>query len=145
MAKPEKRVALITGAAGGLGLSVADLLAESGHDLVLVDVRQDALTSAANELQPSGARIKNISADLADVSECERAIAEAIAYFGKVDILVNSAAILARKELDEVSAESFDQVFHVNARAPFFLMRAAMRDMAKRKWGRIVNVISFGV
>lgn len=145
MTDPKKRVAAITGAAGGLGLSVATLLAGSGHDLALIDSREDALAKAAIHLKESGARLKAIPADLGIVSECERVIAETIAHFGAVDILVNSAAILARAELDDVTAESFDRIFHVNARAPFFLMRAAMRDMVKRKWGRIVNVTSFGV
>jgi NAD(P)-dependent dehydrogenase (short-subunit alcohol dehydrogenase family) len=142
---PIKRVAVITGAAGGLGLSVVKLLAASGHDLALIDVREDALTTAADELRNSGARFNVIPADLASVSECERVIAETIAYFGRIDILVNSAGVLARKELEDVTAESFDETFHVNARAPFFLTRAAIADMAKRRWGRVVNFTSIGV
>jgi len=136
---------MITGAAGGLGSSVARLLAESGHDLALVDLPGDGLTTLQKELQLLGSNVESLPADLAEVSECERIVAHTINKFGRLDVLVNSAAILARAELEDVTAESFDRIFHVNARAPFFLMRAAMRDMVKRNWGRIVNVTSFGV
>ena len=140
-----KRVAMVTGAAGGLGSAVVQLLAKSGHDLAIVDLAAEGLTALEKELGSQGSKIESLPADLAQVSECERVVAHTIDKFGRLDILVNSAAILARAELDDVTAESFDKVFHVNARAPFFLMRAAMRDMVKRNWGRIVNVTSFGV
>jgi 3-oxoacyl-[acyl-carrier protein] reductase len=145
MTDATRRVAMITGAAGGLGSAVARLLAETGHDLALVDLPGDCLTELRFELQNLPANIESLPADLGDVAECERVVSQAIRRFGKLDILVNAAAILARAELDGVTPESFDRIFHVNARAPFFLMRAAMRDMAKRRWGRIVNFTSIGV
>ncbi|MFN8457748.1 MAG: SDR family oxidoreductase [Anaerolineae bacterium] len=145
MAGENRQVALITGAAGGLGSAVAQLLASSGHDLALVDVREEALAAVAKELAGSGVSLETLPADLSSVSECERVVAETIERLGQVDILVNAAAILARRELEDVTAESFDEIFHINARAPFFLMRAAMRDMARRNWGRIVNITSVGV
>jgi NAD(P)-dependent dehydrogenase (short-subunit alcohol dehydrogenase family) len=145
MSPAVKRVAMITGAAGGLGSAVARLLAERGHDLALVDLPGSGLSAVQKELQELGSKVELLPADLAQVSDCERVVAEAIRGHGQLDILVNSAAILARAELDDVTAESFDRIFHVNARAPFFLMRTAMRNMAERKWGRIVNITSFGV
>jgi len=139
------RAAMVTGAAGGLGSAVSRLLAETGHDLALVDLPGDGLSVVRRELEGLGAKIVSLPADLAQVSECERVVSHAIRELGRLDILVNSAAILARAELEAVTAESFDHIFHVNARAPYFLMRAAMRDMVNRKWGRIVNITSFGV
>jgi 3-oxoacyl-[acyl-carrier protein] reductase len=136
---------MITGAAGGLGSAVARLLAEAGNNLALVDLPGDGLTALSQELQSLPANIESLPADLGDVAECERVVSQTIRRFGRLDILVNAAAILARAELDDVTPESFDRIFHVNARAPFFLMRAAMRDMAKRGWGRIVNFTSIGV
>jgi 3-oxoacyl-[acyl-carrier protein] reductase len=138
------RVAIVTGAAGGLGSATARLLAERGHDLALVDVREDALKEVAGKLAP-GVRLETMAADLSSTADCERVVAETIAHFGRVDILVNAAAVLARRALDDVTAESFDRIFSINARAPFFLARAAIRDMEKRGWGRIVNVTSTGV
>ena len=145
MAGVNRRVAIVTGAAGGLGSVVAQLLASSSHDLALVDVREEGLVTVAGELAESGVRLEMLPADLSQVSECERVVAETIERLGRVDILVNAAAILARRELEDVTAESFDKIFHINARAPFFLMRAAIPDMVKRNWGRIVNITSIGV
>ena len=145
MAQHQRRVAIVTGAAGGLGAAVARLLASSGHDLALVDNREDDLASIVGELGRSAGAVEQLVADLSHVEECEQVIADSIQRLGKIDILVNSAAILARRELDDVTANSFDEIFHTNARAPFFLMRAAIRDMEKRSWGRIVNMISCGV
>jgi NAD(P)-dependent dehydrogenase (short-subunit alcohol dehydrogenase family) len=145
MNNSDRRVAVVTGAAGGLGSSVARLLAERGHDLALVDVRAQPLEELARELRANGAKAQVVAADLAKVADCERVIAEAIGTLGKVDILVNAAAILARRALDDVTEDSFDAIFAVNARAPYFLTRAAMRDMEKRGWGRVVFVTSTGV
>lgn len=145
MSNSSKRVAVITGAAAGLGLATAHLLAKKNHDVVLIDVREDALQSAAAEFTNIPVRVETLLADLAKVSECERVIAESIHRMGRLDILINCAAILARRELQDVTAESFDAIYNVNARAPFFLMRAAIPDMAKRNWGRIVNICSVGI
>jgi 3-oxoacyl-[acyl-carrier protein] reductase len=140
-----RRVAIITGAAGGLGSAVAQLLASSGHDLMLVDIRTEALANAVGELSGSGARAEQMTSDLGCTLQCGQVVDQTIQRLGRVDILVNAASILARRPLNEVTGESFDEIFHVNCRAPFFLMRAAIADMAKRQWGRIVNVTSVGV
>ncbi len=145
MTETTRRAAVITGAAGGLGGAVARLLASRNHDVALVDVREEPLEELRRELLPTGARVEAITADLAEEADCERVIAEAVARLGKVDILINSAAILHRRALEEVTGESFDYVFHINCRAPFFLIRAAMADMEKRGWGRVVNFTSIGV
>jgi 3-oxoacyl-[acyl-carrier protein] reductase len=141
----DRRVALITGAAGGLGSQVARLFAERQHDVMMVDVRAPGLQAAAAGLGERPVRVETLAADLADVVECERAVAETVARLGRVDILVNAAAILDRRELEDMTGDTFDHVFHINARAPFFLIRAAIADMARRGWGRIVNVTSVGV
>ena len=145
MSDTNKRVALVTGGAAGLGLATAQLLAQRSHDVVIVDVREDALKAAAAELKSSNVRIEAIAADLGKVCECERVVEETIRRMGKIDILVNCAAILARRELEDVTGESFDEVYNINARAPFFLMRAAIADMAKRAIRGIVNLCSVGI
>jgi NAD(P)-dependent dehydrogenase (short-subunit alcohol dehydrogenase family) len=141
----ENRVAVVTGAAGGLGFAVAQLLASSNHDLMLVDIRKEDLASVVGDLQETGVMLEKLVADLSLVSECEQVVAETIKRLGRVDILVNAAAMLARRSLEDVTAESFDEIFHVNCRAVFFLSRAAIADMEKRNWGRIVNITSVGV
>jgi 3-oxoacyl-[acyl-carrier protein] reductase len=145
MAGSKNRVALVTGAGGGLGSNVARLLAASGHDVVLVDVKQDAIKKLAQELRSNGVTIEPISADLTLSSECVRVIQHTIKAFGKIDVLVTAAAILGRIPPEKVTDESFEKIFGLNSRAVFYLCREAMADMEKRKWGRIVTVTSTGV
>jgi NAD(P)-dependent dehydrogenase (short-subunit alcohol dehydrogenase family) len=145
MSDTPRRIAVITGAAGGLGSAVARLLAARHHDLFLVDNRAEPLEAVKREIGQAGARVETLAADLAQEEECERVIPQAVARLGQVDILINSAAVLHRRALEEVTGESFDFVFHVNCRAPFLLTRAAMADMEKRNWGRVVNFTSIGV
>jgi NAD(P)-dependent dehydrogenase (short-subunit alcohol dehydrogenase family) len=141
-----RRVAIITGAGGGLGGAVARLLAEAGdHRLSLIDNRREALESIAAEITAMGTEAEALVTDLGVAAEAEAVVPATIARFGRVDILVNAAAILHRRGFDEVTPVDFDDVFHINAFAPFILARAAMPDMASRNWGRIVNVTSTGV
>ncbi len=83
--------------------------------------------------------------DLSTWSDCELVVPDALRRFGRVDILVNAAAVLARNPMEEVTAESFDRVIHTNTRPVFLLSRAVIPDMESRHWGRIINVTSTGV
>jgi 3-oxoacyl-[acyl-carrier protein] reductase len=139
---PESRVAIVTGAAGGLGAAVSRLLAAQGRRVVMVDVAAARLAELAGALgEPAVA----LPADLSRVLECERVVAETVERLGRVDILVNSAAILARTPLEEADEASFQRIFDTNCRSVFFLCRAAIADMERRGWGRIVNLTSIGV
>ncbi len=143
--KPE-RVAVITGAGGGLGGAVARLLTEAGtFRLFLVDNRPGPVDAIAAEVGALGADAAALVVNLGAADEAEAVIPRTIERFGRVDVLVNAAAILHRREFQEVTPRDFDDVFHINAFAPFILARAAMPDMASRGWGRIVNVTSTGV
>jgi len=139
------RVAIITGAAGGLGSSVARLLASSGHDLALVDIKGDELSKLASEVAGLGVRCHSVAADLAQDAECRKVIEQTLSTLGKVDILVNAAALLGRTPLEDVTDMAFSKIFNVNCKAVFLLARDAMKDMEKRQWGRVVNVTSIGV
>ena len=142
----DTRVALITGAGGGLGGAVARLLAEAGTwRLVLVDIRDEALEATATDTRALGAATEVLATDLVASAAVESVVPWAIDAFGRVDALVNAAAILHRRAFHEVTPDDFDRIFHINTFAPFLLARAAMPDMASRGWGRIVNVTSTGV
>ena len=123
------RTALVTGSAQGIGRSVAEVLAASGHRVIGVDIHDHEL--------PGG---HVILADLADPAAVERLIAEA----GPVDVLVNNAAILVERPIDAITIEEFDRMVAVNLRAPFLLSRGFGPGMRERGWGRIVNVSSIG-
>ena len=141
-----ERVALITGAGGGLGGAVATLLAEArSYRLALVDNRAQALEATMRAMREHGAEAEAIVADLADPEAAEAVVRRVRDRFGRVDALVNAAAVLHRRAFADVTPADFDLVFAINARAPFILARAAMPDMASRGWGRIVNVTSTGV
>jgi NAD(P)-dependent dehydrogenase (short-subunit alcohol dehydrogenase family) len=140
------RVAIITGGGGGLGSAVAGLLADAGgYRLSLVDNRAEALAPVVADLRARGVEAEPLIADLSVAAEVETVVPRTIERFGRVDVLVNAAAILHRQTFDEVTPQDFDDVFHINTLAPFLLCRAAMPDMASRGWGRIVNVTSTGV
>jgi NAD(P)-dependent dehydrogenase (short-subunit alcohol dehydrogenase family) len=140
------RVAIITGAGGGLGGAVARLLAEAGgYRLSLVDNRADTLGPVLEDLRSHGVDAEGLIADLGSPVEAESVVPRTVERFGRVDVLVNAAAILHRQTFDAVTPQDFDAVFHINTLAPFLLCRAAMPDMASRGWGRIVNVTSTGV
>ena len=140
------RVAIVTGAGGGLGSAVARLLAETGdYHLSLVDNRRDAVETVADEVRALGADAAPLVVDLGSAEAAESVVPQTIDRFGRVDALVNAAAILHRRDFDAVTPKDFDDVFHINTLAPFLLARAAMPDMASRGWGRIVNVTSTGV
>jgi NAD(P)-dependent dehydrogenase (short-subunit alcohol dehydrogenase family) len=141
-----ERVAIVTGAGGGLGGAVAKLLAETGdYRLSLVDNRAEAVERVVAEVQSLGADVEAMVVDLGVAAEAESVVPTTIASFGRVDAIVNAAAILHRQDFDAVTPQDFDAVFHVNTLAPFILARAAIPDMAQRGWGRIVNVTSTGV
>jgi NAD(P)-dependent dehydrogenase (short-subunit alcohol dehydrogenase family) len=141
-----QRVAIITGAGGGLGSAVAKLLAGAGgYRLSLVDNRREAVERTVVDVRDLGAEAEAIVVDLGAADEAESVVPQTIARFGRVDALVNAAAILHRRQFDEITPQDFDTVFHINTRAPLLLARAAMPDMASRGWGRIVNVTSTGV
>ena len=141
-----ERVAIVTGAGGGLGSAVARLLAETrDYRLCLVDNRRDAVETVADEVRALGADAEALVVDLGSAEAAESVVPRTIDRFGRVDALVNAAAILHRRDFDAVTPKDFDDVFHINTLAPFLLARAAMPDMASRGWGRIVNVTSTGV
>jgi len=145
MTSRTNRVALVTGAAGGLGSQVATLFAKQGLSVALVDVKENGLKRVISEIDNVSGTLIALPADLTSVEKCEGVVAAAISQLGRVDVLVNAAAIFERCELEDMTPEFFDRTFHINARAPFFLTRAAMANMANRKWGRVVNITSVGV
>jgi NAD(P)-dependent dehydrogenase (short-subunit alcohol dehydrogenase family) len=123
-----ERIALVTGSAQGIGRAIATALAASGHMVVGVDLRD----------QEPGPMARVVRADLGLVASIDRLVADV----GRVDILVNNAAILVEKPIAEISVEEFDLTMAVNLRAPFLLSRSFGSAMCERGWGRIVNISS---
>lgn len=125
-----RRVALVTGSAGGIGRAIAVALAESGHEVVGVD----------RVPQPDGVLERTEVIDLADAAECEALIRRV----GRVDVLVNNASVLVVRPLEELELADFQSLFDINQRAPVLLTRGVLPGMAERGWGRIINLSSVG-
>jgi NAD(P)-dependent dehydrogenase (short-subunit alcohol dehydrogenase family) len=125
-----QRTALVTGTAQGIGRAIAEALVADGHRVIGVDVRD----------QDAGPMVRTIRADLAEPAAIEAIAADVVA----ADILVNNAAILIEKPIEETSVGDFDRTIAVNLRAPFLLSRAIGSGMKERGWGRIVNISSVG-
>lgn len=121
------RRALVTGSAQGIGAAIASHLAESGYDVIGVDVTK---TTVPGWLQ----------FDLSSWSAC----LELAATVGVVDVLVNNAAVLVESLASSVTSEDFEKMIAVNLRAPFLLTRELMPGMQERKFGRVVNISSIG-
>jgi 3-oxoacyl-[acyl-carrier protein] reductase len=132
------RTALVTGASGGIGDAIAGQLHAQGATVVLAGRRRDALTALADRL---GERTRVAVADLAEPQAAEQLIAAADAE-GGVDVLVNNAGLTRDSLALRMKDEDWQTVLDVNLSAGFRLIRAALRGMMRRRWGRIVNVTS---
>ncbi len=131
------RVALVTGAAQGIGRAIADAFLDEEAVVVGVDVRADGLASLA-----SRERAHALEADLSDPRSCSDLLARAVSLAGRVDVLVNCAGVQPDGSALDITLEEFDRTIAVNTRAPFVLMQQACRHMIASGGGAIVNVTS---
>jgi NAD(P)-dependent dehydrogenase (short-subunit alcohol dehydrogenase family) len=137
------KVAIVTGGTQGLGAAIALLLAKRGaHGLVICGRNQvKGQQQAQKILTATGVPTHYVPADLANVADCQRVVAQADEQFGRVDILVNAAALTDRGTILDTTPELFDHMFAVNVRAPFFLMQETVKVMRREKIeGSIVNI-----
>lgn len=137
------KVAIVTGGSRGLGKDMAMGLAQAGADLALLARNPKTLEEAAQEIrEATGRRVECVPTDLGDVDAGKEAVAKVLELFGKIDILVNNAAILERVAVDDVTPEVFDRMVNVNLRAPYFLAQEVVRAYMKEHGGNIVNICS---
>jgi len=138
----EGKVAVITGAAQGIGLSIAELFCREGAAAVLVDVDAQRAGQSAQALAATGARAVGLKADVSRYEDCEAVIAEAVKTFGRVDILVNNAGVTKDNLILRLSEADWDLVMDVNLKGAFNFIKAAARVMLKARSGRIINIAS---
>src|SRR5437667_1007571 len=136
------RIGLVTGAGRGLGRATALLFAREGADVAAVDIDPTSAKETAEHVLSLGRRSAAIVADLSDAALAAGAVAEAIDRLGRLDILVNAAAVLDVEPLLAVTPAAWDRAFAVNARGLFFTLQAAARVMARQGGGRIINISS---
>jgi glucose 1-dehydrogenase len=143
MKKLEDRVAIVTGAARGIGRACAEALAREGARVVLADVSEDEGEAAARDLAKGGADARFLRCDVgsrADVEALARAAEEA---WGRIDVLINNAAIVHKAPFLELGEEDFERVLRVNLKGPFLVAQRVARQMvAAGTGGSIVNLSS---
>ena len=136
------RVALVTGSGRGIGRAVALKLAQRGADIAVSDILTAEAAAVAEEVRALGRQATALTADVSVSEDVTRMVAEAKAALGKVDILVNNAGIARDGLLLRMSDDDWDKVIAVDLRSVFLCTKAVMRDMTRKRWGRIINISS---
>jgi NAD(P)-dependent dehydrogenase (short-subunit alcohol dehydrogenase family) len=137
------RAALVTGGSKGLGKAMARGLAEAGADVVISSRREDALKDAAREIgEGTKGKVKYVVADMTDRADVARLAEQAIAAFGKIDVLVNNAGDNKPQPIDQIQDEVWDGLIELNLSSCMALSRALAPGMKERKWGRIIHISS---
>jgi 3-oxoacyl-[acyl-carrier protein] reductase len=136
------KVALVTGAAQGIGRAISMRLAREGADVAAADVELDPARSAVAEMEKLQVGAAAFRADVSDSSQVEELVAKTVERFSTIDILVNNAGITRDSLLIRASEEDWDRVLAVNLKGAFNLIKSVAKLMIKQKSGRIVNITS---
>lgn len=138
----EGKVALLTGAAAGIGRATALLFSQEGAAVAIVDRDQARGRRVAETIKKNRQKALFIAADVSQALECKRAVETAVCEFGKIDILYNGAGIIRRATVVETSEEDWDRVMAVNVKSIFLLSKYALPVMARSGGGVIINISS---
>ena len=139
----ENKVALITGAARGIGKAIAKKFAENGYNVVInyVSAKTDIKT-LTKEFEDLGVKALLVKADVSNKEEAEGLVNQTIEKFGKIDVLVNNAGITKDNLLMRMSEEDFEKVLDINLKGTFLITKFATKYMMKKRYGSIVNLAS---
>jgi gluconate 5-dehydrogenase len=136
------RAAIVTGGSRGLGLEMAEGLAEAGASLMLCARREEWLTPALAELKGRGFQVDGLLCDVAKPGDVQAVVDRAMQAYGRIDILVNNAGITWGAEPEDLPLDKWQKVIDVNLTGAFLFAQAAGREMLKQQHGRIINVAS---
>lgn len=134
------KVALVTGASSGIGRGIAIALSQQGAVVALAARRVDRLTELSEEIKKQGKEALIVQMDVTKKDEVEKGVAQVVAVLGKLDILVNNAGVYEGTSVIDFNEDQWDKVINTNLKAHMVLSHFAAFDMAKRSWGRIVNI-----
>jgi len=138
-----QRIALVTGAMGGIGTAVCVELAKAGHKVVAAYHRQfDKPEAWLAEQKAAGFDFIAVAGDVSDIASCQAMVAEAEANAGPIDILVNNAGITRDRMLANMEKDQWDAVISTNLTSLFNMVKQLSAKMAERGWGRIINIAS---
>ena len=137
------KVAVVTGAAQGIGRAIAETLAQRGAHVVVADLQVEKAEATAKEIAAdTGRRAIAVQIDVADNASAKAMIDRTIAEFGRIDILVNNAGVTRDTLIMRMKEADWDLVLNVNLKGAFNCSKAAIRPMMKQQYGRIVNITS---
>jgi NAD(P)-dependent dehydrogenase (short-subunit alcohol dehydrogenase family) len=136
------QVALVTGAARGLGRSIALAIAHAGADVALGLRVESSGQSLVTEIREMGRRAIGVQMDVTDLEQITEGVAKTVAEFGRIDILVNNAGLGPSNDAIDATESDFDLTFDVNVKGTFFVSQAAARFMVQKRYGRIINLSS---
>ena len=138
----ENQVAIVTGAARGIGEAIALRFAREGADIAVVDIDPRTATATADAVRELGRRAFVRTTDVSDPDDVALAVAEIVGELGKIDVLVNNAGVETRVPFFEITPHDWRRQLDVNLSGTFYCTQAAGREMAARSYGRVVNVSS---
>ena len=136
------KVAIITGAAGGIGEATAKALADKGMRVVIADLRANAAEAVAKKLQSKGADVLPLEVDISGEASVGEMAAKTLDQWGRIDVLVNNAGTESSKPFLEIGLEEFERVMRINTTGAWLCCQAVIPTMLKQKGGSIVNVSS---
>jgi 3-oxoacyl-[acyl-carrier protein] reductase len=142
------RVVIITGAGQGIGRQYALSFARAGAIPIIAELNEDKARGVESEIRAAGGKAKAIRVDVTDPEGCKRMAAAVAEEFGRIDVLVNNAAIFAtlkKHGFEDISLDEWNTVLRVNIDGPFLCAQAVAPYMRKAKWGRIINISSSSV
>lgn len=142
MGRLDGKVAIITGAASGMGLADARLFAKEGAKVVGVDIQADLLKEKMNEIKAGGGDVLALRMDVASAADWKDVIAQTINKYGKIDILVNNAGIHRGKNILDAEDEEWNSINDVNGKGVFYGMKYVAPEMIKNGGGSIINISS---
>jgi 2-hydroxycyclohexanecarboxyl-CoA dehydrogenase len=136
------RVAVVTGAASGMGLAIARYLAARGDRVGLLDVRREAALRAAQDLLKTGATAIAVEADVTDRGAIDAALDQVRAQFGPIRIMITAAGLDSFERFTDITIESWDRILAINLTGTFHCLQAVVPDMLEARWGRMVTISS---
>lgn len=140
----EAKTAIVTGASRGIGRVCALALADAGADVVLASRSLEDLKKTAVEVEAKGSKALPIAVDLLSESDIENMVRQTVDHFGKVDILVNNAGTGKISLMENLETADWNRVIDTNLKGVFLCCKAAVQEMKRRKYGRIINMASLG-
>ena len=142
MGRVQDQVAVVTGAAKGLGEAISHRLVQDGAKLILADIDEPGLATAAIKIRDAGGEVLTFVGDITEEESAFRLVEMTIEHFGRIDILVNNVGGSRNSKIWEMSVEDWDYTMRLNLRGTFLCTRAAVPHMIKRKRGKIICLSS---